>query len=42
MGRVIAFHIPDGFKPRVKVKEVAQREAGKVIEFRPTEAKKPA
>ncbi len=39
MGRVIAFHIPDGFKPRVKVKEVAQREAGKVIEFRPAEAR---
>jgi hypothetical protein len=40
MGRVIPFHIPDGFKPRVK--EVAQHEAGKVIEFRPAEAKKPA
>ena len=42
MGRVIPFHIPDGFKPRMKVKEVAQREAGKVIEFRPAEAKRPA
>ncbi len=40
MGRVIPFHISDGFKPRAKVKEVTQREAGKVIEFRPAEAKK--
>ncbi len=42
MGRVIPFYIPDGFKPRARGKEGAQREASKVIEFRPAEAKKPA
>ena len=42
MGLVIPFYIPDDFKPRVKVKWVAQREGGKVIEFRPAEAKKSA
>jgi len=42
MGRVIPFCIPDGFKPSVKVKWAAQREAGKVIEFRPAQVKKPA
>jgi hypothetical protein len=42
MGRVIPFYIPDGFNPRVKVKEAAQREAGRVIEFRHAETKKPA
>jgi hypothetical protein len=42
MSRVVPFYIPDGFKPKVKVKWVAQRDAVKVIEFRPVEAKKPA
>ena len=42
MGQVIPFYIPDGFRSIVKVKWVAQREAGKVIEFRRAEAKKSA
>lgn len=42
MGRVIPFYIPDGFRTRVKVKWVAQREGSKVIEFRCTKVKKPA
>ena len=42
MSRVIPFYIPERFKPEVKVKSVAPGEAGKLIEFRSTNAKKTA
>ncbi len=42
MSRVIPFYVPGGFKPRAKVKWVAQGEPGKLIEFRPAKAKKTA
>lgn len=42
MSRVIPFYVPDRFKPGVKVRSVAPGEAGKIIEFRSTNAKKTA
>jgi hypothetical protein len=39
MSRVIPFYIPDRFTPGVKVRSAAVDEAGKIIEFRATNAK---
>lgn len=41
MKRVIPFYVPNNFKPKATIDAIPRRSA-KVIEFRPSEVKKPA